>query len=123
MSVTDERELWQMSAGKSQQAPRALKFDSKKSPVHQLRPEHIEGAMRVFQWAEDNKYPRQENGDPNYLLGHGKRQLLAAMIRHCMEAMVGNDIDEESGEHHVSHAICGGMMLMSQLKAGTLKED
>ena len=37
MSVTDEKDtrmMWTASNGDSQEKPRALKFDSKKSPVH-----------------------------------------------------------------------------------------
>ena len=103
----------------------ALKNDKidNKVPMELLRTAHIAEMLRVFKWARDSKYPDQENGDPNYYLGHGKKQLAAAAIRHWLAILDDNDMDEESGLHHVGHAMCCGAMYMKQLELGTLKED
>lgn len=100
----------------------ALKNDKldNKAPLHQLRPEHIEEMCRVFQWAEDNKYPKQDNGDPNYMLGMAKHRLLGAALRHVLSDMTGEELDPESGLSHLGHAMCNLAMIKSMKKAGTL---
>ena len=103
----------------------ALKNDKadNKVPMELLSMDHIEGMLGVFKWARDTKYPDLPDGRPNYYLGHGRKQLAAAAIRHWLAVMDGEDLDPESGFHHVEHAMCCGGMYLKQRALGTLKED
>ena len=103
----------------------ALKNDKidNKVPIELLDMAHIEEMLRVFKWARDTKYPDLPDGRPNYYLGHGRKQLMAAAIRHALAVMQGEDIDPDSGYHHVAHLLCCGAMYMKQRALGTLKED
>jgi len=67
--------------------------------------------------------------DWNFLKGHGKLQLCAAILRHTAEIMKGNDIDEDTTKllgRTVYHWDCVGScinMMIWQRERGTLKQD
>ena len=63
-----------------------------------IPPEFIEELGRVF-GAGAKKY-----SDNNYLKGYEYRKSLGAMLRHVMRWAQGEDIDPETGCHHLAHA-------------------
>lgn len=102
---------------------RALKNHIKddKSPLQHLLLEHVDEMCRVFAHAEQ-KYPRQENGEPNYFLGHSYFDLLAAIMRHTLAAIGGQSHDPETGFSHIAHIMCNCAMLQAQKKRKTLRD-
>ena len=102
------------------QASKNDKLDNK-VPLGNLRMAHIAEMCRVFEWAKA-KYPDQENGDPNYYLGHSNKQLLAAVLRHTLAELDGEGFDPESGFRHSAHAMASLAMIAKQRELGTLKD-
>lgn len=59
--------------------------------------------------------------DFNYLLGYAWRLSLGAMLRHIMLWANGEDLDEESGLHHLAHAAwhCFTLQMFQRHELGT----
>lgn len=68
-------------------------------------------------------YGAQKYGRYNYFKGHRTTQLIAACLRHLAAYNEGEDLDTESGNSHIDHAIATLAMLQQQLKLGTLTDD
>ena len=98
----------------------AMKNDEKddKSPLDFLRLDGIQGAMRVFKFGA-KKYAKN-----NYLKGGlNASRLTAAALRHILQYQDGEELDAESGESHIDHAMCCLMMLRSTQQLGTSVDD
>lgn len=47
----------------------------------------------------------------------------SAILRHLGEIQDGNDIDPESGAHHLGHIIANCAIMLDAMKCGTLVDD
>lgn len=65
-----------------------------------------------------NKYGRY-----NYYKGHPTSRLVAACLRHLMAYNEGEDIDKESGNSHIAHAMACLVMMAQQKRLGTHIDD
>jgi len=84
---------------------RAVKFDNDK-PRYDLVPTYgIESAAKVFSFGAA-KY-----GDRNWEQGLPFGRLYAALQRHLNAFWAGENLDPESGESHLGHAMCCLLML------------
>ena len=103
----------------------ALKNDKKdRKPAMQfVHPDLMEGIGNAM-GAGEIKY-----GDWNFLKGHGRLQLLSAVLRHTFALMRGEDVDKDTTElfgRNIYHWDCIGAninMLLWQREYGTLTED
>jgi len=59
----------------------------------------------------------------NWLLGYSWRWSLGALLRHIYRFMAGEDIDPESGLHHLAHAVFHCLALMTFWKYGKGTDD
>ena len=69
-------------------------------------PEAIIEVGKVFTYGA-NKY-----GKDNWRKGISFSKLFGATLRHLYKWFIGNDVDEESGLSHLSHALANVMMLL-----------
>lgn len=85
-----------------------VKFDGEKVRFDLIPAGPLEQVARVLQHGS-KKY-----GDYNYLRGDGLTysRLYAACLRHLMAWWRGEDLDDESGEHHLAHAACCLLMVL-----------
>lgn len=60
-------------------------------------------------------YGKQKYAAHNWRLGLKNTRLVASSLRHITAYMMGEDKDPETGLSHISHAICGLMMLMENI--------
>ena len=58
----------------------------------------------------DGKYPDNEEGVPNFKGGIRVTKIIDSMLRHVFCILCGEDIDPDSGFHHLSHIICNVSM-------------
>lgn len=93
------------------------KFDNGKADLSLLPPPGLYGAARVFEFGA-KKYGRY-----NFTKGFTASRLIAASLRHITAWAWGEDLDSESGESHVHHAICCLLMLCQIKELGTLTDD
>lgn len=84
-----------------------MKFDGEKVRMDLLPPEAIRTVAKIFTFGA-NKY-----GDHNWREGINHSRLYAAVQRHLNSYWSGEDLDPESGETHLAHAVCGLLMMMS----------
>lgn len=49
------------------------------------------------------------SGAHNWKKGLKKEEILESMMRHLVALMDGEDIDPESGQHHIGHIMCNTM--------------
>ena len=82
-----------------------LKNDSNKNRTDLLPVVPLLGAARVFGFGA-RKY-----GEFNYRGGIKYRRLYGACLRHLFSWNECEDVDPESGELHLDHALCSLMML------------
>ena len=63
--------------------------------------------------------------EDNYLMGAGfkHRRLCSALMRHTLKYLSGEDIDPESGLHHLAHAGATVMMLLESILVGAGSDD
>jgi hypothetical protein len=54
---------------------------------------------------------------------NAKERYFAALMRHIIEYRKGNKIDKESGEEHLSHALCNIIFLMEFDNKNNTKEE
>ena len=55
------------------------------------------------------EFGAKKYSDDNWKKGLDKKEILESMMRHLMALMDGEDIDPESGEHHMGHIMCNTM--------------
>jgi hypothetical protein len=93
------------------------KYDEGKTRLELLPPEVMLATARVMMLGAE-KY-----GSENYLKGTSYRRVIGALERHVLDFKRGIDLDMESGESHLAHAICCCMMLMEIMRVGTGTDD
>ena len=64
------------------------------------------------------KYPNDEDGMPNWWKGGDTRDFVGSIIRHSARLASGEEIDDESGQHHAAHIAVDAMFMWSWLKRG-----
>jgi len=90
----------------------AARFDNGKPRIELVPTEIIEEMAKVF------TYGAQKYDDWNWSKGFPWLQPYASMMRHLMAWHEGEDVDPESGLHHLSHAACNMAMLLHYIKHG-----
>lgn len=83
-----------------------------KSRVDLVMPEMIEALADGFAYGAD-KY-----GEYDWVKGLDYLDLYAATMRHLLQWRKGVDLDEESGLHHIKHAMCNLGMLITLIENG-----
>lgn len=68
-------------------------------------------------------YGSKKYGRYNYCKGHDLSQLIASAKRHISKFYAGEDKDNESGVHHLGHAMVNLAMILQEIELGTLKDD
>lgn len=92
------------------------KDDTGKAPMALVPPVLIEATARAFQ--NGLKY-----GQYNYMKGMEAGRILSALLRHVSRWNNGEELDTDSGVHHLGHAAaCCGMLLHLQSE-GRLVDD
>lgn len=89
------------------------KFDSEKPHMALLPPHAIEAVARVLTYGAQ-KYER----DNWKYVPDGEYRYKNAAFRHFNEVLKGNVVDEESGEHHLAHAICCMLFILDSYESG-----
>lgn len=92
-------------APKEKFSQNGTKHDRNKPNPHLLPPVPLLGASRVFGFGAD-KY-----GEYNFRGGIKYSRLYSACLRHLLAWWDGVELDQESGESHLDHALCSLMML------------
>lgn len=85
----------------------AMKFDGAKPRTDLVPWDTVLEAAAVF------GYGAAKYDDRNYY-GLSQSRLYGATIRHLAAWWLGEDDDPESGHKHLSHALCGVMMLLEK---------
>jgi hypothetical protein len=90
-----------------------------KDPMHLLPTEALRSLARVLSLGAD-KY-----GVYNWRKGGGVKATTytAAIMRHLMQFMDGEDADRESGESHLAHIMATCSILIDATRAGKLIDD
>jgi len=86
------------------------KHDSDKPRMDLLAPEALVAIAKVLGFGA-KKY-----GDHNWRGGIDHSRLYAAVQRHLNQHWSGETLDDESGEPHLAHAMCGLMMMIASPK-------
>lgn len=97
---------------------KAKKFDEGKADLSLVSPILKQGIAKTMGFGA-GKYGRY-----NYLQG-GFRvgRIMASLYRHLDAFQSGEDIDPESGEHHLFHAAANIQMLVDNLHQGTIEDN
>ena len=96
------------SCSHQEQAQHGVKYDQDK-PAWSLMPwEQAEEVVRVLMYGA-NKYPQADNWKR---VPDAKRRYIDAMHRHLIAVDQGEKLDDESGCHHMAHAICCALFYM-----------
>jgi Domain of unknown function (DUF5664) len=93
------------------------KFDAGKPDLSLIPLSALEEEARGFMLGAE-KYGRY-----NYCAGLEATRLLAAALRHIHAVLQGDDLDPESGAHHLGHARCCLAMYLETRRLGTLKDN
>jgi hypothetical protein len=72
----------------------------------------LRSVIRVMAYGA-NKY-----SEDNYMNGMKFTRIYDANMRHLTAWKDGEDFDEETGESHIAHAICCGLMLLALILKG-----
>lgn len=80
----------------------------------------LEGLIHA---AKAGLFGAEKYGRYNYHKGHLNTDLLAAALRHIFKYNEGQDLDDESGVHHLGHAIFDLMMILDELHRGSLEDN
>jgi len=95
----------------------ALKFDQEKPRMELLPTKPLLGVSRVLTFGA-KKYAAH-----NWRGGFEYSRLIGAALRHITAFNDGEDLDPESGESHIDHALCTLMFLSEQVHAKTGTDD
>jgi hypothetical protein len=68
-------------------------------------------------------YGAKKYGDWNWAKGIDHSRLVGAALRHISAYMQGEDVDSESGNEHLAHALASLSMLVASRKQGLGKDD
>lgn len=91
-----------------------------KAPLDYLEPVCDAGEARVLKGGAD-KYGRRNFRDPSTEMLWST--YLGSMRRHLNALHAGEDLDPDSGEHHLSHIRANTAVLQAAMDAGTLRDD
>jgi hypothetical protein len=101
----------------SQKVKVGVKYDNNKPPMSLLPPEALEEIAKVLDFGA-KKY-----GTYNWRNGMEWTRVSSACLRHIFAWIRGEDLDPESGLHHLAHAGCCIMFLLTYVKTSTGKDD
>ena len=93
------------------------KFDNEKPDVSLVPKEAILGTAQAL------SYGAKKYGRHNYKEGIAFSRLTAAAMRHIIAFNDGEDIDEESGNPHLAHALASLSMLAFMVDNRTDQDD
>ena len=95
-------------------------FDSGKARMDQIPPLAMEAISQVFGYGA-KKYG--EHNWARYANDWKWGQMIGSMIRHIFAWMRRENLDPESGMHHLAHAGCNVMMLLELVLTSNGKDD
>ena len=96
---------------------KGIKFDDGKPEMSNIPGHVLMAVCRVFNKGAE-KY-----GKYNYRKGMNLTQYYDACQRHITAWLDGEDIDEEFGENHITHAICELIMLLANFNDGVGEDN
>lgn len=94
----------------SQSSGGSLRFNEGKPQFSHLSPHFIEEMMKVMTSA-NKKYPYL-----NYSKKQDVRTASDSLMRHFLAFQKGEDLDQESGQHHLAHVATNAMIIFQNLK-------
>ena len=95
----------------------ATRHDQGKPRMDLLPGDALLDIAEVFTWGAE-KY-----SDRNWEKGMEWHKLFAPIERHLWKWWQGEELDEESGKHHLAHAACDVLMLLASVKRGIGEDD
>lgn len=96
---------------------RAIKYDSGK-PALALIPKQA-----MYMCGQALAYGASKYGDHNFKLGMLNSRMVAAALRHIYQYLDGQDVDDESGLPHISHALASLAMLAYNMEKWPEMDD
>jgi hypothetical protein len=93
------------------------KYDDGKPRTDLIPPQPLLEVARVYTYGAD-KY-----GADNWRNAPSLRRYLAAAQRHVLAFQDGEDLDDESGLHHLAHAACNMLIMMTLLEHKPESDD
>lgn len=87
-----------------------------KPPLALLPRAGLEGVAKVMAFGAQ-KYDMH-----NWRKGSDDIEFLNSTLRHIYKYLDGEDLDDESGEHHLSHAACDILFILQWIKDGILDD-
>ena len=84
-----------------------IKYDKDKLRYDLLPIEALDEVVAVLTFGA-KKY-----NDNNWRKGFRWSRVIAALLRHITAFMKGENLDPESGKHHLAHAICCALFLLT----------
>ena len=93
-----------------------VKYDTGKPALELVAPEFLLGVADVLTYGANKYLPR------NWEAGMRWGRPLGALLRHILSWMGGEEVDKESGKHHLDHAACCLMFLRAYV-ARKIGED
>lgn len=99
-------------------ADKALTYDVGKEPLAWLPWDAIDAMSRVQVYGH-KKYKDFNN----YRKGMELTRNLSCALRHIRDCLKGHDVDPESGEHPLAHAMCRLAFVLQNIAEGTAIDD
>lgn len=90
----------------SEPTTEGMKFDDGKTPLDLWSPDAMIATANVL------GYGAAKYNAHNWTVGIRYRRIFSALLRHLWAWWRGQQIDEESGHHHLAHAMCCLMFLL-----------
>lgn len=100
-----------------QDRPTAMRFNEGKARWDLLPPDALAGIVDIYTMGA-KKY-----ADRNWEKGLSLTQCFASMMRHAWKWMDGEDLDQESGLHHMDHAAWNAIAISAFFKRGRTDLD
>ena len=94
-----------------------VKFDKGKPRMSLVPQDSLRAVAGVFGYGAD-KYDEH-----NWAQGMRWTRMADALLRHVGAWIEGEDLDEESGHHHLAHAGCCLLMLLAMVVRGIGEDD
>lgn len=94
-----------------------VKFDGGKPRWDLLPPDALDDVAKVLTYGAAKYAPR------NWEKGMDWGRLIAAQMRHLAAFQSGEDVDPESGLHHLAHASCCALMVHALFLRGAGSDD
>lgn len=106
-----------MSADNMDLTKGGVKYDAGKPSLELLAPEFVLGIGEVL------SYGKAKYAARNWEAGMRWGRVVGATLRHIFRWMRGENIDLESGLHHLDHAACCLMFLRAYVARGVGDDD